>query len=355
MFMVKLNPTVNALHIYGKNRANKWKYSGNASTKSMHPDPQTPVAERIWLVNRDTMIKTSLIYDIPTASVIHHKDNVEDSPTTSTINAPPGITVFAPIVGKKQRMLVVSELKQLFYMEKQNPSIVGYCLAPFQDMYIMFYPQNNKMPGFTVKQAIEAINSKQVPSTLDLIHKFCTSIQKTLQISPETFDACASIGIIKYESGAGFFTHIDNVVRLQGSIGPVFTMSLGGVAKHLDMLPVVAARTNRKNIPLRITVPDGGVILMDGISRLEWSHGVPEHDPTERYTLMIKFKQLPNDNCRKVAYSKVLGMPIYERIIFSSNSCNNQRCRRHDSHEKKTNNNDEANIIEKLLMAIPSL
>lgn len=101
-------------------------------------------------------------------------------------------------------------------------------------------------------------------------------------------------------------THIDNVIRLDGSVGPVFTMSLGGGCgvKHMDMFPVVF---HERHLPMRISTPVGSIILMDGEARLEWSHGIPGGYPAERWTIMLKLRQVAT---KTVGYSDLLDVPI---------------------------------------------
>ncbi len=75
----------------------------------------------------------------------------------------------------------------------------------------------------------------------------------------------------------------------------------------MDMLPVI--RHDRPFLcPIRFATPIGSVILTDGESRLEWSHALPEGEPTERWTFMLKFRHIA-DNI--VGYSELLDSPPY--------------------------------------------
>ena len=148
---------------------------------------------------------------------------------------------------------------------------------------------------------------QRAPPVAELVDTLCKSVQKLLSITSEVLETESNLGIIKYNPGAGFQTHIDNVVRSGGSAGPVFTLSLGGDGeKFMDMFPVIE---HAEWSPVRISTPIGSVIMMDGISRMEWSHGIPEGDPTERWTIMLKFRQISTN---KVKFSKILHMPIFE-------------------------------------------
>ncbi len=90
----------------------------------------------------------------------------------------------------------------------------------------------------------------------------------------------------------------------------MFLMSLGGGrVKYLDMLPVI----EHWRKPIRVSTPVGTVILLDGVSRLQWAHAVLEDDATERWTIMIRFRKISD---HMVGFSERLQMPIFESRLF---------------------------------------
>ena len=118
----------------------------------------------------------------------------------------------------------------------------------------------------------------------------------------------------RYDPNAGIQSHIDNLVRLEGTAGPVFSMSLGsGDLKYIDFMPVI----HHWNHPLRIATPIGSIILMDGVSRMEWTHAIPEDDPSERFSIMLKFSRITEN---VVKYSTGLHTEIYESPLYIGKS-----------------------------------
>lgn len=285
--MQLITPVVHELHLSHPERMNKWKFK-----KAMkHEFANNPMG-RIWWVNTNTKIKTS-IHDMTS-----HTDD----------GAPPGLKVFAPLASSSELKKVVLDLQNFFQEEVSKPTVPFYDMCPYNRFRCLFDSTDAADTPMKPSAVIEVLQ-KRAPMAAALAVKFSKSIMNLLQISQERFDNNAFITVIKYSPGAGIQTHIDNLGRLGGTEGPVFTMSLGGSShKIFDMFPVI----EHWRTPKRITTPTGSIICVDGVSRIEWSHGIPEDDPTVRWTIMIKFRQIST----KIAkYSDVLDMNIYESAI----------------------------------------
>lgn len=267
--MKPIEPKVNELILSDK-RKNQWKFDSR-------PPPsgnRASLAERIWWVNKHTMIHTS----------------VKDPCSSDAAPLPPGITVFAPLVTRAQMRAAIQELRALFKRERAAPTLTGFHMSKQKrDSYILFYPEDSAERSPPASAVIEAL-SELTPHAAVLLSSYCDSVRELLALPPDRFDQKSTIGIIQYDRNAGIPTHIDNVTRLGGSAGPVFTLSLGGGGvKLMDMFPVIEPHHHR---PVRIQIPRGGVVLMDGVARLQWSHGIPHHDPTERFTVILQFEEL---------------------------------------------------------------
>jgi hypothetical protein len=282
--MYEITPVVKEIVFADSVRQHAWKF-----TKAMKKEFANNPAGRLWWVNTNTKIKTS----------------VNDKCVESGLGLPPGMRVFAPIVGPKDLRGVIRELTRLYGEEARHRTLPHYCMAPYNDFNILFTSKNPEDRQMSFAEALDVLRER-THGTAMLVTAYAESIRNLLNISQETFEKDANLGIIRYSPGAGFQTHIDNIVRSNREEGPVFTMSLGGSGlKCVDMFPVI----DHWDAPRRICTPVGSIILMDGVSRLQWSHGIPEGDPTERWTIMIKFRQI-TDNVAK--YCDVLNMKVYE-------------------------------------------
>jgi hypothetical protein len=244
---------------------------------------------RIWWVNTNTKVKTS----------IH--DTCQDTPHT----APPGLHVFAPLVDPDILLYVTEEFQELYQEETLHHTIPDYNMAPYQNIHVLFTSQNPEDVQMTYNEVLEVLENR-TPVAAAVVKVLSRAVKSKLGISQECLETHSNLGIIKYYPKAGFVSHIDNLVRSGGTAGPVFTMSLSHSMegwKHMDMFPVI----EHWKSPLRITTPIGSVIMMDGESRLEWSHGIPSGDPSERWTIMLKFRQVSDV---QVKYSRTLNMNV---------------------------------------------
>jgi hypothetical protein len=268
-------------------QSSHWKF-----TKKMKREFVDNLAGRIWWINTNTKVKT----------------HVDDKCTVHTPK-PSGIRVWA-LGGHQDLQPVIDELKSFFDEERVHPTLPFYNMEPYNKLYIMFTDKNPELEQMSLIKVLRVLRFR-APKVHELAMTMCLSIQAFLQVSWDVLEENSNLGIIRYYPGAGFQTHIDNIVRSNGSVGPVFTLSLGEntTIKYFDMFPVVE---HEKFTPVRICTPIGSIILMDGVSRLEWSHGIPEGDPTERWTIMLKFRQISR---HIVKFSELLKTNIFESKI----------------------------------------
>lgn len=79
------------------------------------------------------------------------------------------------------------------------------------------------------------------------------------------------------------------------------------------MTPVLTDENQSK--PLRFVISQGSVVIMDGPSRMEWSHGLPYNVPFKKtkYTLMFKCDKFSQQN---IIYNKKLDTQIISSGII---------------------------------------
>ena len=90
--------------------------------------------------------------------------------------------------------------------------------------------------------------------------------------------------IARYDNLTGLHSHIDKIGRADG---PVLTMSLGPSENVYDLIPIKGEQFDS----LRITIKEGQYVLMDGLSRFLWFHGLPfgyEYQKSDiKYSLIL--------------------------------------------------------------------
>ena len=282
--MQRITPVVRELVLDPK-RNKAWKFSRKMSREFQDHPPG-----RIWWVNTNTKVRTT----------VH--DTVIDTESPS----PPGLYVFAPIASQDTLADVIKEFQRLYSEEAACHTLPYYDMSPYQKLHVLFTGKNPEDVQMTYGEVMDVLE-KRSPAAGKLIAHFSRAVEALLGISHECVESHSNLGIIKYSPNAGFTSHIDNMVRSGGTAGPVFTMSLGSnvaADKHFDMFPVI----EHWRKPVRISTPIGSIIMMDGVSRVEWSHGIPSGDDTERWTIMLKFRQVSNT---KVKYCRTLNMDIF--------------------------------------------
>jgi alkylated DNA repair dioxygenase AlkB len=134
------------------------------------------------------------------------------------------------------------------------------------------------------------ILKKHAPEVGRVMELYAQGVRHALNATQNQLDEC-SMSIIRYDKKCGIRQHIDNIAgSLNFEVGPLVSIAVGEGEKYLDMLPTIS--NNRRLQPVRITVDQGDVIVMDGPARLEWSHSVPHGHDKVMYSLLLKFRTL---------------------------------------------------------------
>lgn len=144
-----------------------------------------------------------------------------------------------------------------------------------------------------------------------ILHK----LYDTESLSVEKFmDKYLHLVLNKYNADRGLGLHADNIIRYDVE-GPVCVISVGPEFSYIDFAPSAIHIENPKLTPLRIKIPEGSMYIMDGVSRLEWSHGIPFDSgfSKTKFSIMFKFSRLKNYKIAK--HSTVFDTDIYESTM----------------------------------------
>lgn len=114
--------------------------------------------------------------------------------------------------------------------------------------------------------------------------EYCMEI---MGLPKERLGEC-QLHIVHYLPGGGIPPHIDAVHTQGGTLGPVFVFNMDQRRKEFDMLPTI----DREGTPFRLFTTQGQCTVMDGVSRLLWSHAVPEELDSHRYSVAYKFPEM---------------------------------------------------------------
>jgi alkylated DNA repair dioxygenase AlkB len=172
------------------------------------------------------------------------------------------------------------------------------------DSNIIFYvpgPRRHDYPFSVTYPILSAIN----PIIAKMVYTYAKAVQNVLGASDEDL-GCSAMSLVHYEPGRGIKQHIDNITDPDGTIGPLVSIALGGEPKYLDLLPTLTP--TQTILPVRITIEPGQVIVMDGDTRLEYSHSVPRDHSSEMFSLLFKFRNIrhtPNARVNEVLSTQI--------------------------------------------------
>jgi alkylated DNA repair dioxygenase AlkB len=292
--MNPIDPVVHEL-LLDPDGARKWKFTGK-----MKQGLDNTLAARMWWVNSNTKISTFLT----------------DRCVDTSNRPPPGLHVFSPLAPPEELARVVCELERLYQEESEHHTLTYSDHIPVgntKSIHFLFTGSDPYEPQLSLSQVIATLIPR-APATANLIQTFAEATQKLLGIPEEALESACIFQLLKYTPNSGLATHIDNVSRMGDSAGPILSMSLGSCGvKHMDLFPVLDHNSQGKT-PLRITTPVGSVIFMDGIARMNWSHGIPEGDPSVRWSIMFKLKQVSST---QVGFSEILKTPVFASEIHT--------------------------------------
>ena len=200
------------------------------------------------------------------------------------------------------------EIKQLFERQsicRDNQIIMINPQDPRRPTNsIAFY--SLKQPQPTFMQAMQ-IPSVETPRLVEYIMIYCKIFMDLMGMGNDEL-LQSQLSLVYYESSAGLNPHIDSIHQFEGSIGPILTIAIGTGAKMFDMLPTLVDGT-----PVRIFSKPNQFTIMDGVSRIGWSHGLPWGYGPEQWTVAVKFPALKNvHHCEIFNYNNIdFEIPYY--------------------------------------------
>jgi hypothetical protein len=111
---------------------------------------------------------------------------------------------------------------------------------------------------------------------------FCLNV---MGVGRDALESC-QLQLIHYIPRGGIMAHIDSVTVFGNTVGPIFTVNMDVLPKAFDLLPTLLPADKGA---IRLTTSHGQVTMMDGESRLLWSHSIPFGNTEHCYTIAFKF------------------------------------------------------------------
>jgi RimJ/RimL family protein N-acetyltransferase/alkylated DNA repair dioxygenase AlkB len=237
---------------------------------------------------------------------IRQKTHMDDAtgPAPPGVELPGGFNVYAPPAGAVREIPgAIGDLEELF----AHPEDVRHCFVRNKkgvNIDYLFMKKDPKDPDPTYGEMRAGLEARS-PRFASLVAAYANEIADLYGIPREDFGDHSSISVGRYPVGEGLWLHIDNVGH--HPMIPVITVSLGTNVVY-DLAPTFVSKKYPEG-PLRVTMGEGDLVVLDGEARLEWSHAVPYGREEVKYTLFFYLRGVAS---RVVGRSGALKADILE-------------------------------------------
>jgi hypothetical protein len=247
-------------------------------------------------------------------------------PVGSACAAPDGLYVFESISEKSELTFATESLKTLFRVIEHG-KIKGESInVDFQDRRF----QMREYLGVNSPNNILFIADKRGPTPptfhgcIQSLHDYDTALGEfvlkharfclnIMDVDEEALNLC-QLQLIHYNPRGGILAHIDSVSVFGDTIGPIFTVNMDTDAKAFDLLPTLLPVETHPHA-VRLVTSHGQVTMMDGQSRLLWSHSIPSGNRNHCYTVAFKFPCMERyKNDTSGGFSNVLETQIPQNL-----------------------------------------
>jgi len=226
---------------------------------------------------------------------------------------PQGLCVFDSILTESELDEFYDILGKLF----QDYRKLGIKNSTQKERGLTYLFSGNKLAKQYSKETLEFIKNYNIRAynivysvILYIMKIFCIDVNDPEKVS--VFLDHLQIIFLRYEKNSGIWLHIDNVARYDQ--GPIITMSVGPKKIYYDFTPTLAYN-NPDFQPLRLEIPNGDIVVMDGSARIEWAHALPFNVPYDKIKYSILFKCDKFGNV-KIGYNNILEMDVISSKII---------------------------------------
>jgi len=154
------------------------------------------------------------------------------------------------------------------------------------------------------------ILQQYVPTTAKLCEEYAKMICQMYNVPMKRFGELTQLQIMRYEPNHAIWQHLDNIARYDR--GPIITASLGPSVVYYDLAPTLVHDPSA--FPIRVKFQEGQLAAMDGVSRMQFAHGLPCDAFKDEHKISILFKMDHIDVC-PTGYVPELRTEIYETPI----------------------------------------
>jgi hypothetical protein len=310
----KLNPSIKRLDFGGRDEYRVTKLT-EYTMKGGSRVRIDSINELIHRINTHTKnCKHSGGRGRPSGFRTFERDDTKSTPT----KLPNGLHVFSvpqdstPSLQEAALFEIEELFNQQLNLRTRDPFFLQYNPSPRSNV-ILFLDAPNPRPFDPFKTVMQRLHSK-CPALTEYILIYCKQFMQLLGISQDELEK-ANLTLVFYPEEAGLNPHVDSTEPFEGSIGPILTIGMGKGIKMLDMLPSL----EDSEFPVRIYSEPNQFFIMDGRSRVTWSHCLPWlRRGIKQWTVAIKFPQLRGSHVtnERFSYDTRLGYTLVSQIPY---------------------------------------
>jgi hypothetical protein len=283
-------------------RENKWKFDGKFPehyNTAYGKSRKLLLSTQIWYCNTKIYMDTS-----------YTKDKIEPIPKKILKDIiPNGFHLIKTRTKKETLHKVYESLHKLYQIKDPKLSIADY-----GSNYGMFRKKTepyNAIESLPIVKKHDEFLYSYFMRMIELLQKLYGSENESIE---NFISKYISLTINKYKNNNSLGFHIDNIIRYNVE-GPICVISIGPENSYIDLAPSNVYKINNKLVPLRIKLPQGSMYIMDGESRLDWSHAIPGDTNFTKTKFSIMFKCSRFKNYKISKHSEVFDTDIYENIM----------------------------------------
>jgi hypothetical protein len=223
-------------------------------------------------------------------------------PTGRNVDCPAGLGLIQKLPMKGITRSAISELADLFSDEEKTKDTVAAGKKIGQNkqcLNLLFSTRNVSLP-----EAIEYMSSEKYHALATFILMYVKAILHLLG-GDSSNASTSTFSIAKYAPKVGMKIHMDGVEATDQEFGPALAIPMGPGPKIFDLFPTFI---HENATPVRLKSHPFEPIMMQGSSRIEYSHAVPYGQDREHISLIFRFKDFRTSSLPKVIkYNPVIG------------------------------------------------
>ena len=227
------------------------------------PDAKS-LSDKIHNLNKSTVINTNMAM----------KTGEECPP-------PVGLGVFSPDnLDAAQMKAADKEITGLFNRKDALDSLAANVRG---EEFIALFWQNRGEPIVSLQDMMHRLRP-HTPALVSLLETSYIPLMAAVMRISEDDVRHASAEVIRYwPHTGGLGSHIDNVIRTKGVMGPICSINLV-TDRSIDLLPTFVPSAK----PARLDTQRGDLLVMDSDARVLWSHSVPFGDSRYRFSVIVR-------------------------------------------------------------------